>query len=65
MNLILSALFPPKMGKIENVQAVVLRHQIETGVIKIFESDTSWAGNTRMWRNGRWHQIRRDSTGFE
>lgn len=53
---ILSKVFPPKLGKIENSNAVLLSHALRNGLIKTYgpEPLESWAGTVKEWREGRW-----------
>jgi hypothetical protein len=51
---ILSVLFPPKLGKIENIDTVVLAAAIRNGEAEVYEGEDSWAGPVFEWRDG-WH----------
>lgn len=53
---LLGTLFPPRLGKIENHGPSVTLHLIDTGAVKVIEMDHSWAGNTKIWQDGRWQR---------
>jgi hypothetical protein len=52
----LGLLFPPKLGKIEDVDSVVLRHQLANGEFEIIDPGPPEAGvsKVRQWREGKW-----------
>jgi hypothetical protein len=63
---LLSCVFPPKLGKIEQHDTSVLLHAIDSGEIEVCESDPPEAGcfPAKEWRNGAWRPIKKKLTPF-
>ena len=53
---ILGVLFPPKLGKIKDVDTVVLLAAVRNGEIETYEGEDSWPGPVFEWRDGCWHR---------
>ena len=58
---LLSALFPPRLGKVEDVGAVLLAHALRTGTLHTVEADPWEAGIVGLYEypEGRDYQPRR------
>jgi hypothetical protein len=58
---LLSTLFPPKLGRIKDIDAIMLAIAIRQGEIEVYEGEDSWAGQAFEWRKNYWHPLpRRD-----
>jgi hypothetical protein len=60
---LLGLIFPPKLGKINGVDDVVLLHAIHQGKVTVYEAEPPDSGVGRIWEwpEGRWregHRIR-------
>jgi hypothetical protein len=56
---ILSLLFPPRPGRIKDIDTVMLATAIRQGEIEVYEGEDSWAGQAFEWRKDHWHPMPR------
>ena len=59
IDFILGLLFPPKLGKIKDINSVMLAHAIREGKIDGYEGEDSRPGRVFEWPDGRHRKPRR------
>jgi hypothetical protein len=55
----LGLLFPPKLGKIEDVDSVLLRYRLASGELETIDPGPPEGGIAKVleWRDGRWFPL--------
>jgi|GEM_PF-6059228 len=54
IGILLSRLFPPKLGRIKDVNATLLAIAIRNGEVEVYEGEESRPGRVFEWPQGRW-----------
>ncbi len=54
IQLLLSKLFPPRKGRIKEIDAVMRAIAIRNGEVEVYEGEESQPGRVFEWPQGRW-----------